>query len=412
MKLQGSNLLERKEIQKLLGKGLNFVWFPARLEKDYRFQYQNEAAHEFRYRGPIILFLYLFLSYGIYQLLPPEQVNIWLKCYGWVGIIVLIAWGFSWFEEMHQWFDWYATIGSSIAIAISFTIVNMVHDEQGSVLLHAAIMYAVVIVYGFVGLRFYVAILAGWVGGALGTLISMYFSDEIAWTLLNRTYTFSSFLGMALAYVTDRHHRENYLQSCLLELHRIEMVQQTQQLEVMSRQDALTGIANRRYLDEMLEEEWYRAMRHQTPLSVMMIDIDYFKAYNDSLGHLAGDQCLIKIAHAITKVATRSGELVARYGGEEFVILLPMTTQHHAIRQAERLLRAIKNTAIPHPASEISQHITLSIGVVTYVPQMNEDVNDFLYCADHALYKAKNRGRDGYVFAHLAPQSLSNTKAS
>lgn len=412
MKLQGSNLLERKEIQKLLGKGLNFVWFPPRLEKDYRFQYQNEAAHEFRYRGPIILFLYLFLSYGIYQLLPPEQVNIWLKWYGWVGIIVLIAWGFSWFEEMHQWFDWYATIGSTIAIAISFTIVNLVHDEQGSVLLHAAIMYAVVIVYGFVGLRFYVAILAGWVGGALGTLISMYFSDEIAWTLLNRTYTFSSFLGMALAYVTDRHHRENYLQSCLLELHRIEMVQQTQQLEVMSRQDALTGIANRRYLDEMLEEEWYRAMRHQTPLSVMMIDIDYFKAYNDSLGHLAGDQCLIKIAHAITKVATRSGELVARYGGEEFVILLPMTTQHHAIRQAERLLRAIKNTAIPHPASAISQHITLSIGVVTYVPQMNEDVNDFLYCADHALYKAKSRGRDGYVFAHLAPQSLSNSKAS
>ncbi|TEU30686.1 diguanylate cyclase [Alkanindiges illinoisensis] len=412
MKLQGSNLLERKEIQKLLGKDLNFVWFPAKLEKDYRFQYQNEAAHEFRYRGPIILLLYLFLSYGIYQLLPAEQVGLWLKLYGCVGIIILTAWGFSWFEKMHQWFDWYATIGSTIAIAISFTIVNLVHDEQGSVLLHAAIMYAVVIVYGFVGLRFYVAILAGWVGGALGTLVSMYFSNEIAWTLLNRTYTFSSFLGMALAYVTDRHHRENYLQSCLLELHRIEMVQQTQQLEVMSRQDALTGIANRRYLDEMLEEEWYRAMRHQTPLSMMMIDIDYFKAYNDSLGHLAGDQCLLKIAHAITKVATRSGELVARYGGEEFVILLPMTSQQHAIRQAERLLRAIKNLHIPHPASEISQHVTLSIGVVTYVPQMNEDVNDFLYCADHALYKAKNRGRDGYVFAHLAPQSLSNTKAS
>lgn len=412
MKLQGSNLLERKEIQKLLGKDLNFVWFPATLEKDYRFQYQNEAAHEFRYRGPIILLLYLFLSYGIYQLLPPEQVGLWLKLYSCVGIIVFVAWGFSWFEKMHQWFDWYATIGSTIAIAISFTIVNLVYDEQGSVLLHAAIMYAVIIVYGFVGLRFYVAILAGWLGGALGTLVSMFFSDEIAWTLLNRTYTFSSFLGMALAYVTDRHHRENYLQSCLLELHRIEMVQQTQQLEVMSRQDALTGIANRRYLDEMLEEEWYRAMRHQTPLSLMMIDIDYFKAYNDSLGHLAGDQCLIKIAHAITDIATRSGELVARYGGEEFVILLPMTTQQHAIRQAERLLRSIKNLTIPHPASEISQHVTLSIGVVSYVPQMNEDVNDFLYCADHALYKAKSRGRDGYVFAHLAPQSLSNTKAS
>lgn len=412
MKLQGSNLLERKEIQRLLGNGLNFVWFPPTLEQDYRFQYQNEAAHELRFRGPIILFLYLFLSFGIYQLLSPEQVQIWLKLYSWVGLIVFTAWVFSWFEKMHQWFDWYATIGSSIAIAISFTIVNRVHGGEGSILLHAAIMYAIVIVYGFVGLRFYLAVLAGWLGGLMGLAASMYFAGDIPWTLLNRTYTFSSFLGMALAYVTDRHHRENYLQSCLLELHRIEMVQQTQQLEVLSRQDPLTGIANRRYLDELLQDEWYRAMRHQTPLSLMMIDIDYFKAYNDSLGHLAGDQCLIKIAHAITKIATRSGELVARYGGEEFVILLPMTNQQHAIRQAERLLRTIKALAIPHPASEVSPHVTLSLGVVSYTPQFNDDVNDFLYCADHALYKAKTKGRDGYIFAHLAPQSLASSRAS
>ncbi|XID75940.1 diguanylate cyclase [Alkanindiges sp. WGS2144] len=412
MKLHGSNILERKEINRLLSSGLNLVWFPAALEKDYRRQYQNEAAYEFRYRGPIIFVLYIFLSLGIYQLLEPDQLMYWLKLYSGVGVIVFVAWIFTWFEKLNRWFEYYACIGSAIAVALSFAIATVINDGQGSVLIHAAIMYAVVIVYGFVGLRFYLAVIAGWAGGLLGMLVSTYLSGEIAWTLLNRTYTFSSFLGMALAYVTDRQHRENYLQSCLLELHRLEMIQHNYQLEVLSRQDSLTGIANRRHLDEMLQDEWFRAMRHQTPLTVMMIDIDYFKAYNDALGHLAGDQCLVQIADTITKMAARSGELVARYGGEEFLMLLPMTDQPHAIRQAERLLRAVKDLSIPHPTSEVSSHVTLSMGLATYIPQLGEKVNDFLYYADEALYQAKSKGRNTYQLAHILPQSLSNTKVS
>ncbi|EPK9763888.1 GGDEF domain-containing protein [Acinetobacter baumannii] len=399
MKLQGSNILGQEQIDLLTTRGLNFVWFPKQLETIYRFQYQNGAAYEFRYRAPIILILYLFLSFGIYQVLPTEQVLSWLSYYSWVGIIVLIAWILSFIKKLNQWFDYYVGIGSSAAVAITFILINVLENGQDNVLFHAAMMYAIVIIYGAVGMRFYTAIIAGWVGGLIGILVSTYLNGDIDWTFLNRTYTFSSFLGMTLAYATDRQHRENYLQNCMIELNRIELMQQAQQLSLLSQQDALTGLANRRYLDETLDNEWRRALRHETPLTIMMVDIDFFKPYNDSLGHLKGDQCLKDIATAISSIAARSGDLVARYGGEEFLLLFPMTNAQQAKIQAERLMNAIKKIAIVHPCSSVSPYVTISVGVATTIPLLNDSISAFVSRADHALYQAKTNGRNQYQIA-------------
>ena len=399
MKLQGSNILGQEQIDLLTTRGLNFVWFPKQLETIYRFQYQNGAAYEFRYRAPIILILYLFLSFGIYQVLPTEQVLSWLSYYSWVGIIVLIAWILSFIKKLNQWFDYYVGIGSSAAVAITFILINVLENGQDNVLFHAAMMYAIVIIYGAVGMRFYTAIIAGWVGGLIGILVSTYLNGDIDWTFLNRTYTFSSFLGMTLAYATDRQHRENYLQNCMIELNRIELMQQAQQLSLLSQQDALTGLANRRYLDETLDNEWRRALRHETPLTIMMVDIDFFKPYNDSLGHLKGDQCLKDIATAISSIAARSGDLVARYGGEEFLLLFPMTNAQQAKIQAERLMNAIKKIAIVHPCSSVSPYVTINVGVATTIPRLNDSISAFVSRADHALYQAKTNGRNQYQIA-------------
>ncbi len=399
MKLQGSNILGQEQIDLLTTRGLNFVWFPKQLETIYRFQYQNGAAYEFRYRAPIILILYLFLSFGIYQVLPTEQVLSWLSYYSWVGIIVLIAWILSFIKKLNQWFDYYVGIGSSAAVAITFILINILENGQDNVLFHAAMMYAIVIIYGAVGMRFYTAIIAGWVGGLIGILVSTYLNGDIDWTFLNRTYTFSSFLGMTLAYATDRQHRVNYLQNCMIELNRIELMQQAQQLSLLSQQDALTGLANRRYLDETLDNEWRRALRHETPLTIMMVDIDFFKPYNDSLGHLKGDQCLKDIATAISSIAARSGDLVARYGGEEFLLLFPMTNAQQAKIQAERLMNAIKKIAIVHPCSSVSPYVTISVGVATTIPRLNDSISAFVSRADHALYQAKTNGRNQYQIA-------------
>ncbi|WP_284087385.1 GGDEF domain-containing protein [Acinetobacter nosocomialis] len=399
MKLQGSNILGQEQIDLLTTRGLNFVWFPKQLETIYRFQYQNGAAYEFRYRAPIILILYLFLSFGIYQVLPTDQVLSWLSYYSWVGIIVLIAWILSFIKKLNQWFDYYVGIGSASAVAITFILINVLENGQDNVLFHAAMMYAIVIIYGAVGMRFYTAIIAGWVGGLVGILVSTYVKGDIDWTFLNRTYTFSSFLGMTLAYATDRQHRENYLQNCMIELNRIELMQQAQQLSLLSQQDALTGLANRRYLDETLDNEWRRALRHETPLTIMMVDIDFFKPYNDTLGHLKGDQCLKDIATAISSIAARSGDLVARYGGEEFLLLFPMTNTQQAQIQVERLMNAIKKIAIVHPCSSVSPYVTISVGVATTIPRLNDSISAFVSRADHALYQAKTNGRNQYQIA-------------
>lgn len=399
MKLQGSNILGQEQIDLLTTRGLNFVWFPKQLETIYRFQYQNGAAYEFRYRAPIILILYIFLSFGIYQVLPSEQVLPWFSYYSWVGVIIFIAWILSFIKKLNQYFDYYVGIGSALAVAITFILINVIENGQENVLFHAAMMYAIVIIYGAVGMRFYTAIFAGWIGGLAGILVSNYLNGVIDWTFLNRTYTFSSFLGMTLAYATDRQHRENYLQNCMIELNRIELMQQAQQLSLLSQQDALTGLANRRYLDETLDNEWRRALRHETPLTIMMVDIDYFKAYNDTLGHIKGDECLKEIAVAISSIAARSGDLVARYGGEEFLLLFPMTNAQQALIQVERLMNAISKIAIKHPCSDVSPYVTISVGVATTIPRLNDSISAFVARADHALYKAKTNGRNQYKIA-------------
>lgn len=396
MKLNGSVLFEREKIQTQKNRWLNFVKFPTLLENIYCNQYRVEAAYEFRYRAPIILILYLFLSLGIYQILPPTQVWIWFSFYSWVGVIILIAWTLSFFHQFNQYFDLYAGIGSMLAVAISFILITTLESGQNNVLYHVAIMYAIVIIYAFVGLRFYTANLAGWIGGFIGIVVSLWLTKSIEWTLLNRTYTSSSLLGMSLAYFIDRQHRENYLQNCIIEINQLELTKQAEQLSILSKLDALTGLANRRYLDEILNIKWQQAQKYCFPISIIMIDIDHFKLYNDSLGHLEGDKCLQKIALVIASLTSRSGELATRYGGEEFLLLLPATNQEQAKVLTQRLMQQIEELAIPHPKSEISCFVTVSAGLATLTPRLADDVHQFITQADQALYLAKINGRNQY----------------
>ncbi|ENV57345.1 GGDEF domain-containing protein [Acinetobacter soli] len=414
MKLQGSNILSQEQIDLLLSRGLNFVWFPKTLEQVYRTQYRQAAAHEFRFRAPIILILYSLLSFGIFQVLPQSEIKLWLINYAWVGVIITSAWLLSFFKSFDKWFDYYVCLGSTAAVAITFTLINILEGGQNNALLHASMMYAVIIIYGFVGLRFYTALFAGWVGGLIGFTISINSNISIDWTYLNRTYTFSSFLGMALAYFTDRQHRENFLSDCVIELNRLKLVKQAELLETLSQQDSLTGLANRRYLDEVLEKEWRRAVRHSMPITIMMIDLDFFKSYNDSLGHIKGDECLREIAKALTSLTSRSGDLAARYGGEEFLLLFPMTNESEALIQVKRLMNVIRKIDIQHPSSDISSQVTLSVGVATMIPQVDDSISSFVSRADHALYTAKSKGRNQYQIANIhvsVEMNYSSSKA-
>ena len=408
MKLKASNLLGQEQIDLLISRGLNLVWFPKELENIYKDQYRTEAAHEFRYRAPIILGLYSYLSFGTYEILPIEMRSEWIAYYGWVGMIIVLAWLLSFAPSMNKWFDHYVCLGATGAVALTFTLINVLEQGHNNVFFHAAMMYAVVIIYGFVGMRFYTAMFAGWFGGLIGIVASIWLHGSIDWTYLNRTYTFSSFLGMALAYAIDRQHRENYLQNCMIELNRLELMRQAQQLSILSQQDALTGLANRRYLDEVLENEWKRSIRHEVPITIMMVDIDCFKLYNDTLGHIQGDQCLRRIAILLGSISSRSGDLAARYGGEEFLLLFSMTDKEQALIQVQRLMELVRNIAIAHPRSSVSKYVTISVGVATMIPHLNDSLSEFISKADHALYVAKSNGRNQYHIATV-DQTISET---
>lgn len=161
--------------------------------------------------------------------------------------------------------------------------------------------------------------------------------------------------------------------------------------------DPLTRIANRRHFDAFLDKEWQRAIRSSQPLSLIVIDVDHFKGYNDSLGHAAGDACLQAIAEALQAHAMRPTDLAARYGGEEFVVLLADTGGAAAARLGESIRAHIERLAIPNPRAQDSRVVTVSVGVSTGVPTLFDDIRSFFISADRAMYEAKARGRNQVV---------------
>lgn len=177
--------------------------------------------------------------------------------------------------------------------------------------------------------------------------------------------------------------------------------QETLRLNELALTDGLTGVANRRSFDELLGFEWKRCQRNQLPLSVVFIDIDFFKRYNDFYGHLQGDECLKAIAFSLKAVLNRPGDLVARYGGEEFICLLPETDLFGASHKAEELELAVRKLTIPHDKSEVAPVVTISLGVATAQQVTGEDPSALVSAADELLYQAKAEGRGCYRAALL-----------
>jgi diguanylate cyclase (GGDEF)-like protein len=169
-------------------------------------------------------------------------------------------------------------------------------------------------------------------------------------------------------------------------------------LEELSNQDGLTGIANRRYFERFVHMEYRRAMREKRSISLIMIDVDFFKNYNDRYGHQAGDDCLKRIAHALC-ILNRPGDLVARYGGEEFVAVLFGSSASGGQHVAERMRLSVEQMNILHEGSDISDFVSISLGVATVVPQVGSAVDNLVLAADHVLYKAKKAGRNCIVMA-------------
>jgi diguanylate cyclase (GGDEF)-like protein/PAS domain S-box-containing protein len=205
---------------------------------------------------------------------------------------------------------------------------------------------------------------------------------------------------------------EQLVAQVAIAVHQAELYEQLQEanreLEELARTDSLTLIGNRGHFNRTLNLEWKRNAREQTPISLILCDVDYFKLYNDTYGHVNGDLCLKKIADILRKTAKRPGDLAARYGGEEFAMILPNTPTDGAVHLANIILQKVRDSHIPHRTSLISHYVTISIGVATVIPPNNTLPETILIkAADRALYQAKEQGRDRVVslFPLIVPQT-------
>ncbi len=170
------------------------------------------------------------------------------------------------------------------------------------------------------------------------------------------------------------------------------------ELEKMASIDGLTGLANRMLFDKFLDREWKSALREDKKLALIMLDIDFFKYYNDFYGHQAGDECLKRLAKKLDEITYRPRDLAARYGGEEFAVIMPDTDIQGGIKVAERIRSGVESMEIPHEKSKVSGYVTVSVGVAIALPGNEEGVEALINASDQALYLAKNDGRNRVKF--------------
>ena len=206
-----------------------------------------------------------------------------------------------------------------------------------------------------------------------------------------------------------RHHSRAYLNQVqrdqayvALQESQQRLLESNRELQRLTNLDGLTGLSNRRHADDFLAIEWKRAMREQLPLAVLMIDVDDFKRFNDSYGHLAGDEVLRCVSQAVQFCISRPADLAARFGGEEFVAVLPATAPGGAAVIAERIRSRVEALNLPHRASSCADRITVSVGAASTVPQRGAEPAQLIAAADAALYQAKRGGRNR-VMLHGAP---------
>lgn len=285
--------------------------------------------------------------------------------------------------------------GSALVLGTKLFVLVGAHDT--GLALHAA--FVCVLTITLIALAFRLPpthVLAAY-AGAIGVALAFAFASAPTTLVPTREYlgyvAGYAFIALGIAHFAERQERITYLQGVLLAYESARSRHLNEELERIARTDPLTGIANRRTFDEHLKKEWERARRGNDPIALLFVDVDHFKAFNDTYGHPAGDACLASVAEALARAARRPADLAARYGGEEFVLLLPETDRTGAKEVAEALLASIDALGIPHRSSRAAPHVTVSIGVSVLYADTERDESALTQAADLALYRAKHEGR-------------------
>jgi diguanylate cyclase (GGDEF)-like protein len=357
-----------------------------------------------------VLLLYLVLGLGIMAILPRESLGYWPLGYSLILLLIVVAMAFSRQRRLDVWHQHYVT-----ALAFSgMAVLVMLPEFTGSSLMKQAayigIVHAAVVIGALLGLRFLPAVVAMWLGGYTGVGLALLAGRSPEWLILHQTLTAGCGVATVVSWLLERRSRQVFLQQSLLSLEKSRSDAMAERMKEMSRHDALTGLANRRHFDEVLQQEWQRCLRDGTSLSLVFLDVDFFKPYNDLYGHQAGDECLKRVGSILSDYARRPGDLGARFGGEEFVVLYPQTGPQSLQQMAETLRARVAEAGIPHERSSIAGHVTVSIGTASIVPESSFTPEQLVAAADHAVYEAKRRGRNRVVNEPVRPRDRDNDR--
>ncbi len=275
---------------------------------------------------------------------------------------------------------------------------------------YAGLIMVFIVLYTWSRVRFVWAAVSGWlivIAYEILTLFVHRFPSEVIWTH-NFFFIGSNILGMFGCYWIERYARKEFVLARLLreEQGKVsranqELSEKNEELRALAELDDLTRIPNRRMFEQELKRSWRRAARTGRPLALLLCDVDDFKAYNDTYGHLAGDECLAKIARAVADAARRPGDYAARYGGEEFAVILQETAIEGAQHVAERVCLAVRGLAICHAPSGPTKEITISVGAASIQPSHDREPQALIKKADECLYQAKGEGRNRVVVARI-----------
>jgi diguanylate cyclase (GGDEF)-like protein len=396
---QSALAFEKEALQLLSYKGLK-LRFPEKLEKEFQDYDINLRQHRYFLFGFIALIIYNLFCIHDYFILPKDYEAAWFIRVCSVSPLFLLIMFMIKSRRFKPAIDYLAVV--QVFLIYSSSIIIYGYLKQA--ILHITYMLGLMIIIIFANIISRIRL--GFAIAASLCIYIIYIIFNILLSYVSINFWINDAI-MLLVIITislignfqlEKESRRNVIFTLLLSIESIKLEKSNKILTRLSISDFLTGIANRRLLDETLEKEWRSGLRKKTPISIIFIDIDFFKPYNDNYGHQAGDECLKLISNVLRTYSRRPRDLCARYGGEEFVILLPEFKLSEAVELAEKIRQDIHKLNIKHEFNKAAAYVTVSMGVAETIPSPNFKYMHLFELGDNALYTAKTAGRDRICF--------------
>ncbi len=398
-------------VQNLIHQKPLLIQFRPDLEHCFHAKRMHEFSLIFRIASALWLLLFITVALGTWlnfsYIFKDEGYVIWQSTFAFTALSLVILTTCAYFPKMHGFIHHYI-VAPIVTLLLYQLLVGSMAYPDGKFNVYASYNMIIIMVIAIFSLRLLwqktIIIMAS--ASLMAAATAFVNTWHIVTLQFLHAFALIGVVLLSIAFFVERRERLSFLHEILLAIKSSELVRINAHLGTIAREDALSGLANRRAFDDFLEVEWDRARREEQPLALLFIDIDHFKLYNDTYGHAAGDDCLRQVGQAMKKALLRPADTIARYGGEEFVVLLPCTDALGAEEVAERVIRAIDILAIPHKRSLVAFHVTASIGICNITPHEHHTISAFLENADAALYKAKASGRHCFKHYQEPPQKM------